>query len=173
MKRCATFLCCAVVGASLHAGGFGVGFQSAVPLGRGQAIVPRLDYLHATDSGTVATSAGDVDVSAKADVISLGADYDYFPGGRVDQGFYLLGGVGVAWAGLDVSGSGQAGAGSTTNHQVVPYPEAGVGYEFTANLGLELLYQALFFKDVQVQVGPVPVAWSFTSTVQLGLTVRF
>jgi hypothetical protein len=79
----------------------------------------------------------------------------------------------VAWADLDVSGSGQAGAGSTTSHQIMPYPEMGVGYEFTANLGLELLYQAIFSQDVQVQVGPVPVAWSFTSTVQLGLTVRF
>jgi Outer membrane protein beta-barrel domain len=175
MKRLCAIACSALTGASLWAsGGFGLGVQTGFDIGRGQTIVPRLDYLRLTDSSSVPGEFGSsIDLSATVNCFSLGADYDYYFGGDTDRGFYLLGGLGVARASIAVDGSGIGGSASTTSRQTVFYPEAGAGYQITPHLGVEVLYKALNFKDVVIAPGGVPVGYSFSSGVQASLVVRF
>ena len=171
MKRLSAVIFSTLTGASLWAGGFGAGVQTAFDLGENGAIAPRLEYLRLTDSSTV---AGQINLSATVNCFTLGADYDYFTGDRTGKGFYLLGGLGVALADFNVSGSASDGStSSTTSHQTVLYPEAGVGYIFTRYLGVELLYKYLNFKDVVFAVDGVPVAYSFSGSLQASLVVRF
>lgn len=175
MKRCLALALTALTGASLSAaGGYGVGIQTAIAMGGGHTLVPRLDFLHATDSSTEGDADFPINLSATANIFSLGADYDYFLGGRSGQGFYLLGGLGLANASIAVSGSGPGGASaSTTSHQTVLYPEAGLGYQFNRYLGAELLYKDMNFKDVLIAVAGVTVGESFSGSVQASLVVRF
>jgi len=175
MNRLCAIACSALTGVSLWAGGgFGLGVQTGFDIGKGQAIVPRLEYLRLTDSSTVpGPFNGSIDLSATVNCFSLGADYDYYPGGRTDHGVYLLGGLGVSRASIAVDGSGAGGSASTTSRQTVFYPEAGAGYQFTEHLGFEVLYKALDFKDVNIAIGGVLVGYSFTSSLQATLVVRF
>lgn len=174
MKRAAALTLSALAGASLWAdGGFGLGVQTAFDLGKGSAIVPRLEYLHATDSKTVAASPSNLDLNATDNIFSLGVDYNYFITGKTGKGLYVLGGLGIANGNLRVTGSGPGVSAATTSNQTRLYPEVGVGYEFTRHLGLEAIYKALNFGDVNLTVGSVPVTYSYTSVLQIGLTVRF
>jgi opacity protein-like surface antigen len=174
MKRLCAIACSALTGASLWAGGFGVGVQTSFDLTDSTAIAPRLEYLRFTDSSTVGGPFGDpIDLSATIDCFSLGADYDYYPWSQTGKGFYLLGGLGVATANIRVTGSGAGDYERTTSRQTVVYPEAGVGYQFTPNLGVEVLYKALRFSDVTIAVTGVPVGYSFTGSVQASLVLRF
>jgi len=175
MNRLCAIACSALTGASLWAsGGFGLGLQTGFDIGKGQAIVPRLEYLRLTDSSSVPGPAfTTTDLSASVNCFSLGADYDYYPGGETDHGFYLLGGLGVARASIEVTGSGPGDSATTTSRQTVFYPEAGAGYQITPNLGVEVLYKALDFKDVNVAVNGSVAGYSFTSSLQASLVVRF
>ncbi len=174
MKRLCAIACSALTGASLWAGGFGVGVQTSFDLTDNSAIAPRVEYLRFTDSSTVGGPFGNpIDLSATVNCFSLGADYDYYLGGETGKGFYLLGGLGVATASIEVSGSGAGSSASTTKRQTVVYPEAGVGYQITPHLGVELLYKALRFSDVTVAVAGEPVGYSFTGSVQASLVLRF
>ena len=165
MKLLHALVISAATGATLAAGGFGLGVQGSYGLGHGQAIVPRLDYLHETDSND--------SVDAKADVVCLGADYDYFTSGRTGQGLYVLGGLGLATGNIKVTAAIPGFYGSATSNQLVGYYEVGAGYQFTRHLGAELLYKGLNFRDVTVNAGGYPVAYSLTGGVQLALTLRF
>jgi opacity protein-like surface antigen len=174
MKRLCAIACSALTGASLWAsGGFGLGVQTGFDIGKSQAIVPRLEYLRLTDSSTVPGPFSSIDLSATVNCFSLGADYDYYPGGETDHGFYLLGGLGVARASIEVTGSSAGASATTTSRQTVFYPEAGAGYQITPNLGVEVLYKALDFKDVNVAVNGTVAGYSFTSSLQASLVVRF
>ena len=159
----------ALAGASLWAGGFGAGLQTSYPLNEDSVIVPRLDFLYSTDSSS---SAG-ISLSTKANIFSLGADYDYFPGGKTWKGFYGLGGVGVAYAIIDVSGSISGFSASTTSNQTVLYPEIGAGYMFTENFGAEIIYKYLDIKDVKLLVAGVPAGYSYSGGLQVSVVARF
>ena len=174
MNRLCAIACSALTGASLWAsGGFGLGVQTGFDIGKGQASVPRLEYLRLTDSSSVPGPFSSIDLSATVNCFSLGADYDYYPWGETDQGFYLLGGLGVARASIEVTGSAPGDSSTTTSRQTVFYPEAGAGYQITPHLGVEILYKALDFKDVNVAVNGTVAGYSFTSSVQASLVVRF
>jgi opacity protein-like surface antigen len=173
MKPALTLCLLALCGASLQAAGFGLGVQTAFDLDPGQAVAPRLDYQRSTDSTTAGSDAAPVNLSSTVDMVSLGADYQYYPGGRTGNGLYLQAGLGLAWARLDVSGSGPGGSGQATSRQTRPYPEAGLGYAFTSHFGLEVLYRALRFNDVTFMAGQVPVTYSLTAGLLAGVTVRF
>lgn len=174
MNRLCAIACAALTSACLWAGGgFGLGVQSGFEVGRGQAVVPRLDYLRFTDSSSVPGPFSPIDLSATINSFSLGADYDYYPGGDTEHGFYLLGGLGVARASIKVTGSSAGDSASTTSRQTVVYPQGGGGYQFTPNLGLEILYKALAFKDVNVAVHGTVAGYSFSPNLQASLVVRF
>ena len=169
MKRCIVLFGSALTVSSLWAGGFGLGIQTAFDLGQGCAIAPRLEYLRITDSSTV----GPISLSATDNIFSLGADFNYFFSGRTGKGFYVLGGLGLANGSLSVSGTDGTSSNQVTQNQTVLYPEGGAGYEFTRHVGLEVLYKALNFKDVDLAVGGVPVSYSYSNLVQIALTLRF
>jgi hypothetical protein len=175
MKRVCAFACAALTGASLWAGGgYAVGLQTAFELGPSGAVAPRLEYLRLTDSSSVGGPFNStIDLSARVDCFSLGADYDYYLGPDIGQGFYLLGGLGVARASIRVDASGAGDAASATSRQTVFYPEGGAGYQFTPHLGLEVLYKALPFKDVIVLVAGAPVGYSFSGSLETSVVVRF
>ena len=164
MKLLHALVISAATGATLAAGGFGLGVQESISLGHGHAIVPRLDYLHETDS-----SDG---IDAKADVVALGADYNYFISGRTGEGLFVLGGLGLATGDIKVTATVPGYSGSATSNQLVGYYELGAGYQFTRHLGAELLYKGLNFRDVTVYAG-IPVVYSLSGGVQVALTLRF
>jgi hypothetical protein len=174
MKRLCAIACSALAGASLWAGGYSVGLQTGFEVGAHGVVAPRLEYLRLTDSSSVAGPFGSsIGLSATVNCFALGADYDYFLGDDTDRGFYLLGGLGVARANIEVTGSGAGSSASTTSQQTVLYPEGGAGYMFTPHIGLEVLYKALPFKDVNVLVAGTPVGYSFTGSLEAALVVRF
>jgi hypothetical protein len=167
--RLLTAIACFAVTASLHAGSYGVGVQAVFDQGNGNAITPRADFLHATDSSTVSSVA----LSATANIPTLGVDWDWFPGKDVHTGFYGLVGVGVGRINLEVSGSTAAAAATTTVHKLTGYPEAGLGWEFTRHVGLELLYKDLRYHDVVLDLAGTTAGYSLSGTVQGSLVVRF
>jgi hypothetical protein len=160
--------------ASLWANGYGVGVQTAFDLGGGQAIAPRLEYQRYTDSTSVAGPVFyPINMNATVNCFSLGVDYNYFFSRRTGRGFYLLGGLGVANASFNVTASTAGLSARTTSHQTVLYPEAGVGYQFTRWVGLEVLYKNLQFHDVDLAVADTPVGYSFSGSLQADLVLRF
>ena len=174
MKPVHALLGFALTGVSLCASSsYGLGLQTAYDLGSGQAIAPRLDYLHLTDSSSIAGPGASIDLSTTADVISLAGDYNFFFNGEDPVGFYAAAGAGVAVADIHVSGSTTGTSASTTSHQTVIYPEFGLGYLFQRYLGLELLYKNLRLKDVDFAVAGVPTGYSYTGTLQLAVVLRF
>jgi len=173
MNRLPVILCAALAGGSLWAGGFGLGVQTGYPLGDSGVLVPRLDYLHLTDSNSVSGPVTPINLSSTADLLSLGADYDWFIRGHRERGFYVLGGLGVALASIQVDGSTADASASTTSHQTLLYPEVGMGYQFVRNFGLEVVYKDFNFRSVNLAVAGVPVSYSFTSGLELGLVFRF
>jgi hypothetical protein len=173
MRRCHALALCALAGTLLHAGGFGLGVQMPVAMDRGGVLVPRMDFLHATDSSSSGSLIGPVALSATANILSVGADYNYFTGDKPGLGLFVLGGLGIARASLDLSASAPGAAASTTSQQWRIYPEVGVGYQFTRHLGVELLYRNLSLSDVHLTVGGVPAVYSFTGSVEAAFVVRF
>jgi hypothetical protein len=103
----------------------------------------------------------------------ISVDYNFFPGKQTGKGFYLLAGLGLARASLEVSGATAAASASTTVHKTTLYPEAGLGYESTRHLGLELLYKGIRYHDVGLEVGGESVGYSFSGAVQAPLVIRF
>ena len=173
MRRISAIAFSTMVGASLFAGGFGVGVQTSFDQGGGNAIAPRLDYIHATDSSTPSGPAAPVRLDAKVNILALGVDYNYFPGKQSGQGFYLLAGGGVADFTVHVDGS-SAGATATGSHRKTTlFPEAGLGWLFTRNVGLELLYKELRYHEVDLAVGGEGASYAFSGALQASLVVRF
>jgi hypothetical protein len=158
-----------MAGVSLFAGGYGVGLQASFDQGNGNAIVPRVDFLHATDSKTVSP----VNVDATANIPSVGVDYNYFPGKQTGKGFYFLAGLGAARLSLEVTASTAAASTTATVRKTTAYPEAGLGFDFTRHVGLELLYRDIRYHDVDLAVGGQSVSYAFSGTVQASLVVRF
>jgi len=133
--------------------GFGLGIHALIDLKGGHAILPRLDYT------TYKHSSNGLDENVK--VLSLGADYDYFTGGKANAGFYLLGGLGYASTKDELTfpgGSAQETKGSL-------YMNLGAGWDFSPHVGVELRYN---HSTISESTGSIAVP-----SLQASLVIRF
>jgi opacity protein-like surface antigen len=140
--------------------GAGVGAHVTFDLGTGHVLRPRFDAVFYPES----TVNG---FKTKANDLSLGVDYLYFPGGKPD-GLYLTAGLGLHRWNVD-----------TTTPAIGPFPaasdsqtssrfgySAGFGYNFNRSVGVELRYVSSHYAN--------RTAWDPTANAfQVGLTYRF
>lgn len=108
--------------------GGGAGFHALIGFEGGHAIVPRFDYTY------FKKSEGGVD--RKVQMYQIGADYNYFLGGKVNQGPYVGAGVGFGSAKFELTGLGSS-ASDTPN---TAYGAVSGGWMFTRHMGTELRY---------------------------------
>jgi len=133
--------------------GLGLGIHALIDLKGGHALVPRLDYT------TYKHSLNGLDESVK--VLSLGADYNYFTGGKANAGLYLLGGLGYASTKDELSfpgGSAQETKGSL-------YVNLGAGWDFNTHVGAEIRYN---HSTISESTGSISAP-----SVQASLVIRF
>ncbi len=170
MRHLPVLLSCALAATALHAGsGYGLGLQDVLDQEGHHAIVPRLDYLHGTDSST----PGGVSAKVTINALTLGVDYNYFFGQEAGKGGYLLVGPGLAGFSLHLAGSSAGTSATTSVRKTTLYPEAGLGWLFTRNVGLEVLYKYLPYHDINMTVNGTPVSYTFNGVVQASLVLRF
>jgi hypothetical protein len=107
-----------------------------VPFGSSaHAIAPRLDTVSYKKDWNGATT--------KADILTVGADYQYYAGGKANQRFYLLTGLGFASGRFEESSSYV----SLSESKGALFLTFGAGVRFTPHLGIELRYQNARFMD--------------------------
>jgi hypothetical protein len=108
--------------------GGGGGVHMVIGFQGGHAIVPRFDYTYfkKSESG----------VDRKVQMYQIGADYNYFLSGKVNEGPYLGAGAGFGSAKFELTGYGYA-ASDTPN---TAYGAVAGGWMFTKNMGTELRY---------------------------------
>lgn len=106
--------------------GYGLGAHFQIAFDGGHAIVPRLDYTY-FEKGSP---------NRKVQMMQLGADYNYFISGKVNQGFYFGGGLGFGMAKFEVDLPGM----SDNDTPNTAYGDAALGFMFDRNLGAELRY---------------------------------
>ncbi|WP_243295316.1 outer membrane beta-barrel protein [Geothrix mesophila] len=140
--------------------GAGLGAHVTFDLGAGHVIRPRFDAVFYPE-GTVNG------FKTKANDLSLGADYLYFPGGKPD-GLYLTAGLGLHRWSVDTTipaiGSFPETSASQTSTRF-GY-SAGLGYNFNATLGAELRYVGSSYAN--------QTAWDpKANAIQIGMTFRF
>ena len=111
--------------------GYGLGANCLIGLGGGHAIVPRLDYI------MYKRSEGNVEL--KANVVSLGADYNYYMSGKANEGFYVAAGLGYSSAKWEITNPGS----SYSESKGALYLQGGAGYMFTPNMGAAVTYQSV------------------------------
>lgn len=109
--------------------GYGFGAHCLVGFQGGHAIVPRLDYTMYKRS----TPAGS---DFKVNALNFGVDYNYFVGGKANEGIYLGAGLGYGSTKFEVS-SGVISINDTPTALTVA---ASVGMIFHKNMGAELRY---------------------------------
>ena len=146
--------------------GYGLGIHALIDLKNGHAIVPKIDYTTFKNSQDSTVSISGVSMQRTDDVkvtaINLGADYNYFLGGKTSEGFYFLGGLGYSSAKLEATRtariSGQALTASDAPTKSAFYLQAGLGYFFTPRMGAELRYVQTTYSDVTLamQFGSEP-----------------
>jgi hypothetical protein len=169
--------------------GWSLGAFSQLDLGQGQALRGRLDYARSEgwDRKTYMPGKATVLKQSVFDQWSLGADYLHHFSGRTDEGFYLMGGVGIAtnrwtneWHIADEPLTYEA-KGRLARRRPASYFQAGLGWQFDRNFGLELRHQisSLGTGDTTVvtptAAGTVPMAYGRANlgTTYLTATVRF
>jgi opacity protein-like surface antigen len=148
--------------------GFGLGFHALVDLKGGHAIVPRLDYVTYKRSEAVLG----VDFDYKANILTLGADYNYYINGKANEGFYVLAGLGFASGKFEMTNSFMSALNVSSSKSTL-YFQVGAGYMFTPNVGAELRYQSAQFSDVDVNVGGYTVAVGDLSAPSIQASVMF
>lgn len=126
--------------------GLGVGLQAVIHLEGGAAIVPRIDYMTYKNDRTIGAW---INEDAKINILSAGADFQYYFSGKVSQGFYLLGGLGYARGDFNTSYSSNTVTMNVNGTKGALYLQGGVGIHFTPNFGLEARYQSIKFSDVE------------------------
>lgn len=118
--------------------GYGLGGHLQMDLGKGHTIVPRVDYT------MFKRSVDGVDL--KYNTLTAGADYQYFLGGKANEGCYV--GAGLAWASTqfkaEFPGSAEGNHSETKNALQLG---AGVGYMFTPTMGAELRYTTATYRS--------------------------
>jgi hypothetical protein len=122
--------------------GAGVGAHMVIGFQGGHAIVPRFDYTYfkKSESG----------VDRKVQMYQIGADYDYFLGGKVNTGPYVGAGLGFGSAKFQLTGLGY----SASNTPNSAYGAVQGGWMFTKNLGTELRYTWSRYKPELVEFAP-------------------
>lgn len=154
--------------------GIGLGASFQIPLSNGQAITPRLDYTTYRKTRDVVSNGLTVGLENKATLIALGADYQYFTGGKVNSGFYLLGGLGYVSGKFEITASAMGLSLGTSATKGTAYLQIGGGYQFTRNMGAELRYQSAKFTDVESTIGTQTVKGDISApSFQASFTYRF
>lgn len=122
--------------------GAGVGAHMVIGFQGGHAIVPRIDYTYfkKSESG----------VDRKVQTYQIGADYNYFLGGKVNQGAYLGAGLGFGSAKFELTGLGSASSDTPTS----VYGTVECGWMFTKNMGAELRYTWSRYKPEVANFAP-------------------
>jgi opacity protein-like surface antigen len=140
--------------------GAGLGAHVTFDLGGGHVLRPRFDAVFFPEG----TFNG---FKTKANDLSLGGDYLFFPGGKTD-GIYLTAGVGLHRWNVDSAtpaiGTSPATSGSQSSSRF-GYA-AGFGYNFNRSLGAELRYVSTHYAN--------QTAWDpAANSLQTGVTFRF
>lgn len=140
--------------------GVGVGAHATFDLGGGHVLRPRLDAVFFPESNVQG-------FKTKADDLSLGTDYLYFPGAK-PEGLYLTAGIALHRWKVDTTipafGPYPAVSGSQTSYRF-GY-SAGLGYNFNRAVGAELRFVSTKYAN--------QTAWDSTANaLQAGVTFRF
>lgn len=122
--------------------GAGIGAHMVIGFQGGHAIVPRIDYTY------FKKSEGGID--RKVQMVQLGADYNYFLRGKVNEGPYLGAGLGFGSAKFELTGLGHSS--SDTPNSV--YSSVEGGWMFTKNFGAELRYTWSRYKPEVADFSP-------------------
>ena len=122
--------------------GAGIGAHMVIGFQGGHAIVPRVDYTYfkKSESG----------VDRKVQMYQIGADYNYFLHGKVNEGPYLGAGLGFGSAKFELTGHGYSS--SDTPNAV--YSSVEGGWMFTKNFGTELRYTWSRYKPEVADFAP-------------------
>ena len=111
--------------------GMSIGAHLLVDLGGGHTVRPRLDF---------ASFPGQTGYF-KFQSFSGGADYVYFTQAKLNQGYYLVAGAGIA------ANSYETFEPLYSRSYNNPYLALGAGYQFNARIGLEFRYLSSRFTD--------------------------
>ena len=122
--------------------GAGIGAHAIIGFQGGHAIVPRFDYTYFKKS-----EAG---VDRKVQMYQFGADYNYFLGGKVNDGPYVGAGLGFGLAKFELSGLGSSASDTPTS----AYGAMSGGWMFTKNMGAELRYTWSRYKPAVSEFTP-------------------
>jgi len=144
--------------------GFGMGLHGFIDLGDGHALVPRLQ-------GTRFKRDESTGYSIETRLWTLGADYQFHPGGVSGQGLYLLAGLGAARGSFHERFSGVNL--SFSEHKTAPYLDAGAGYMFSKHIGAELRYQHIRFKDLSMPTTFAEKTDLDANSLQASIVLRF
>lgn len=122
--------------------GAGVGAHMLIGFQGGHAVVPRFDYIYfkKSESG----------LDRKVQMFQIGADYNYFLGGRVNEGPYVGAGLGFGSAKFQLTGLGY----SSSDTPYSAYGAVEGGWMFTKNLGAELRYTWSRYKPEVTDFAP-------------------
>ena len=140
--------------------GAGLGAHITFDLGGGHVIRPRVDAMFFPEGSFNG-------FKTKANDLSLGADYLYFPGGK-PNGLYLTAGLGLHRWSVDSTtpAVGSAPATSGTQSSSRFGYAAGLGYNFNRSVGAELRYVSTHYAT--------RTAWDpAANSLQAGVTFRF
>lgn len=150
--------------------GYGVGLHLLVDLGNGLAVVPRVDYTLYKNDRTV----GLFNEDARLKILTGGADVNFYLSRETGKGLYFLGGLGYASGKFESNYTGPLIDLNSDGSKGAFYLQAGAGIQFTPNVGVEVRYQSLDFKDVDTNM------LGFSSredvscpSIQASLMVRF
>lgn len=137
--------------------GLSGGINGTIDFGEGHAMRPRIDFSRYQGHRVIPTDdlfAANVGLhsNAKVDQFALGADYLYYFRKNVDQGPYVLAGIGAvstSWSSdltLDTSPQVKTQA---SFRRTSTYAQIGLGWQFTRAFGLEVRQQ-LTYLDTDV-----------------------
>jgi len=108
--------------------GGGAGVHMVIGFKGGHAIVPRFDYTYFKKSQD--------GWDRKVQLFQVGADYNYFLSGKVNEGPYAGAGIGYGSSKFERNGFGY----SANDTPDTAYVAASAGWMFTRNLGAEVRY---------------------------------
>ena len=135
-----------------------LGANLAIDFGAGHVLRPRLDYTSYKKSD----AQGVAGLEDKARVLSLGADYLYYPA-QDPKGFYFIAGLGYTQVKFEQS---YAGVSADTTKGGLGWG-AGAGWQFTSLLGAELRYTSS-----HINTGGNPSTFA-ADAINVGVTFRF
>lgn len=109
-----------------NAPGYGIGAHMMIGFQGGHAVIPRLDYTYFEKTSP----------TRKVQMLQIGADYNYFFSGHINNGCYIGGGAGFGMAKFEM----RTASLSDEDTPNTGYASASAGYMFTPKMGAELRY---------------------------------